>query len=162
VDEWFIRNVAEIQALRNPKSGTAIRFEDPNDPFPELGVSIRILDPGQPNGRYHSENQQEDFLVLAGEPTVLIDGEERQLRPWDFVHCPPGVNHIFVGAGEGPSAILMMGARKPEGEEKLHYPVSEMAARYDASAKQDTDEPEVAYSDWQRVFEPVDIDWPPA
>lgn len=159
--DWFIRNVADIQAFRSPYSGTAIRFEDEADPFPQLAVNIRILSPGRPNGRYHSENQQEDFLVLAGECLLLIDGEERKLRAWDFVHCPPGVDHIFVGTDE-PCAVLMMGVRLPEGQEELHYPVSEMAAPYDASSSEDTGSPEVAYSDWERVYEPVDFDWPPS
>jgi uncharacterized cupin superfamily protein len=162
VADWFIKNVADLQAMKHEKTGTAIRFEDPDDLFPQLGISIRILEPGKPNGRYHSENQQEDFLVLSGECLVLIDGEERRLRTWDFVHCPPGVGHIFVGGGEGPCVVLMLGARLPEGQEDLHYPVSELAARYDASSKEDTHDPAVAYSDWERVFEPVEVDWPPA
>jgi uncharacterized cupin superfamily protein len=94
------------------------------------------LEPGQPNGLYHSENQQEAFLVLSGECRLLVDGEERLLGPWDFFYCPPGTEHIFVGAGDEPCAILMAGARLAE--EHLHYPVSELAARYGASVGEET------------------------
>ena len=48
----------------------------------------------------------------------------------------PGTEHIFVGAGDGPCVILMAGTRTPD--EQLHYPVSELAARYGASADEET------------------------
>jgi uncharacterized cupin superfamily protein len=118
---------------------------------PELGAAssltssyVRVLQPGQPNCLYHSESLQEDFLVLAGECVLLVDGEERPLRAWDFVHCPAGTEHVFVGAGDGPSVILMAGARDPE--EKLLYPASELAKRYGASAETETASPEEAYA----------------
>jgi uncharacterized cupin superfamily protein len=109
---------------------------------------------GQPNALYHSENQQEAFLVLSGECKLLVEGEERLLRPWDFFHCPAGTEHIFVGAGDGPSTILMVGARVKD--EKLHYPVSELAARYGASVSEETSDPEQAYagSDEPRLERP--------
>ena len=37
---------------------------------------------------YHRENDQEDFLVLAGEALAIVEGEERPLRQWDFVALP--------------------------------------------------------------------------
>ena len=111
--------------------------------MPLLGVKLRVLEPGQPNGLYHSENQQEAFLVLSGECRLLVEGEERVLRPWDFFHSPPGTEHIFVGAGDGPCVILMAGARLEN--ELLHYPVSGLAARYGASVEQET-------SDFKQVY----------
>ena len=117
-----------------------------------------MIEPGQPNGRYHAESAQEDFLVLHGECIAIVEGEELRLRAWDFLHCPPGTNHILVGAGDGPCAILMTGAR---GEEHtVHYPVSEVAAKYDASAREDTSVPSEAYADWGREYEPAEWDWP--
>ncbi len=103
------------------------------------------MEPGRPNCRYHSEPVQEDFLVLFGECLVILEGEERPLRQWDFVHCPAGTEHVFVGAGEGPSAVLMIGSRR---EDRAHYPVNDLAASYDASVKTPTDDPAEAYADW--------------
>lgn len=140
-DGWFVVNVRDARwataenAERKPP-GSDCRFESRELPFPQVGIKIRVLEPGQPNGLYHSENQQEDFLVLAGECRLLVEGEERLLGAWDFVHCPPGTAHIFVGAGDGPCAILMVGARLED--EELHYPVSELAARYGASVEEET------------------------
>lgn len=74
----------------------------------------------------------------------MIEGEERRLRAWDFVHCPPWVEHVFVGAGDGPSVVLMVGARR-DGI-GIRYPVSDAAARHGASVEVETPRPEVAYA----------------
>jgi uncharacterized cupin superfamily protein len=74
--------------------------------FPMLGMSIQVLTPGEPNSMYHWETEQEDFLVLSGEALLIVEGQERPLRQWDFVHCPPETRHVFVGAGNGPCVIL--------------------------------------------------------
>jgi uncharacterized cupin superfamily protein len=99
--DWFVVNVRDARWRRHETFGASCRFETPQTPFDQLGVNIRVLQPGEPNCLYHSENLQEDFLVLAGECLLLVDGEERPLQAWDFVHCPPGTEHVFVGAGDG-------------------------------------------------------------
>ena len=109
---WFVLNVGEAMWLtteggEKKRSGSECAFETPMAEFAQLGVRIHVLPPGEPNGCYHAENQQEDFLVLSGECTLLVEGEERTLRAWDFFHAPAGTEHIFVGAGDGPCAILM-------------------------------------------------------
>jgi uncharacterized cupin superfamily protein len=83
-----------------------VRLREPGVLFPQLGINLRVLEPGQPSNLYHSENQQEAFLVLSGECRLLVEGEERLLRPWDFFHSPAGTEHILVGAGDGPCVIL--------------------------------------------------------
>jgi uncharacterized cupin superfamily protein len=158
--DWFVVNVEDATAMSHEKGGIAVAFESPEDRFPDIGVNIRVLQPGQPNGKYHSENVQEDFLVLGGECIAILDGEERPLRAWDFVHCPAGTEHIFVGAGDGPCTILMVGGRRAD--KSLLYPVCEAAARYGASAAETTTEPARAYADWDRTFTPVEVPWPPA
>jgi uncharacterized cupin superfamily protein len=102
---------------------------------------------------------QEDFLVLYGECIAIVDDKELPLRQWDFFHCPPGTEHIFVGAGDGPCAVLMIGSRR---EEAFHYAVSEAAARYGASVTKETDDPEEAYADWRAEGPdtPVANPWP--
>ena len=147
-DGWFVVNVRDTQWLTSENgekqsSGSECGFESREFWFRQFAIRIHVLEPGEPNGLYHREAQQEAFLVLSGECRLLAEGEERLLRPWDFVHSPPGTDHIFVGAGDGPCAILMVGARL--GDEGLVYPVSELAARYGASAKEETSDPDQAY-----------------
>jgi uncharacterized cupin superfamily protein len=147
-DGWFVVNVRDAQWLTSENgekqpSGSECSFESQEFWFRDFGFRLHVLPPGQPNGLYHSESQQEAFLVLSGECRLLVEGEERLLRPWDFFHSPAGTEHIFVGAGDGPCVILMAGARTED--EQLHYPVSELAARYGASADEETSDPRQAY-----------------
>jgi uncharacterized cupin superfamily protein len=158
-DGWFVLNLADVLAVRNEeKGGAAYAIEPRERPFSDLGVNVRVLWPGEPNALYHSEGVQEGFLVLTGECTLIVEEEERALRPWDYFHCPADTRHVIVGAGDGPCAILMIGAR-PE-VETLRYPVSEVAAKYGASAAKETDEPDEAYADWPGEYRPVRLPWP--
>src|SRR5262245_42594803 len=130
-------------------TGSACAFESKEHSFPQLGINVSVIEPGEPNCLSHSESQQEAFLVLSGECRLLVEGEERLLRPWDFFHCPAGTEHVFVGAGDGPCVILMAGARTED--EQLLYPVSELAARYGASAEEETPDPKQAYAPFERA-----------
>jgi hypothetical protein len=57
------------------------------------------------------------------------------------------VPHTIVGAGSGPSAILAIGARIDSvGENWGGYPYSEPAMKHDASAEEETTDPNVAYA----------------
>src|SRR5207248_5548438 len=132
---WFVVNVRDSRWMRHEIFGGGCRFEGPEAEFSEYGINIRVLQPGQPACLYHGESAQEDFLVLVGECLLVVEGEERPLQTWDFVHCPPETAHVFVGAGDGPCAILMVGTRDPN--EKLLYPVSEVAGKYGASADEE-------------------------
>lgn len=148
MDEPFIINVADATTLSHPARASQIRLEPEGVEWPDTGVNIQIMQPGKPNCRYHSEPVQEDFLVLHGECIAIVEGEERPMRQWDFLHCPAGTNHVFIGAGDGPCAVLMIGSRR---ENAAHYPVNELATKYDASASADTDDPEEAYADWRQI-----------
>jgi uncharacterized cupin superfamily protein len=145
---WFVVNVRDAAWLTSEggnrqASGAECTFESGTAEFEQLGIRLHVLPPDESNGLYHHEDKQEDFLVLAGECVLLVEGEERRLRAWDFVHCPPGTDHIFVGAGDGPSVILMVGAR---GEDwNVLYPVSALAARHGASVDEETSDPRRAY-----------------
>ncbi len=143
-DGWFVVNVSDAAWVTAPSGNSACFFENREAEFEQLGINVRVLVPGKPNGRYHSESIQEDFLVLAGECVLLVEEEERRLKAWDFVHCPPGTNHIFVGAGDSPCVILMVGNREPGAT--LHYPRSELALRYGAGVETPTDSAEEAYA----------------
>ena len=144
-DGWFVANVRDMAWMTNPVLGDVCVFSESDEaPFPELGYTIAVLAPGQSGGRYHREDNQEDFLILQGECIALIEGEERLLRTWDFVHCPAGTEHAFVGAGDGPCVIFMSGSR--DHPHSAVYPRSELALRYGAGVEQETDQPREAYA----------------
>jgi uncharacterized cupin superfamily protein len=147
-DGWFVVNVRDAEWWTSETFGSGCGFESRDFQFPQLGINLSVLEPGEPNCLYHSESQQEAFLVLSGECRLLVDGVERLLRPWDIFHCPAGTEHVLVGAGGGPCVILMAGARLED--EQLLYPVSELAARYGASAEEETPDPKQAYARFER------------
>jgi uncharacterized cupin superfamily protein len=151
---WFVLNAREARWRDRPRRGKSLPFEGPLD-FPQIGITVYVLGPGEPIGMYHWEADQEDFLVLSGEALLLVEGQERPLRQWDFVHCPPHTNHIIIGAGEGLCAVVAVGARERQreaGEDWGGYPVGELAARHGASVERETNDAEEAYA---RFPEPV-------
>jgi uncharacterized cupin superfamily protein len=146
---WFAVNVRDAAWVHGGSFGDACVFEGDAVPFAQVGYTLAVLAPGQPSALYHREGSQEDFLVLAGECLLLVEGEERPLRAWDFVHCPAGTEHIFVGAGDGPCVIFMAGARGGDPEENL-YVRSELALRHGAGVETDTKISREAYAPFDR------------
>ncbi len=139
---WFVLNAADADWLTGP-FGAYTRFER-DVRFERIGVNIGVLEPGQPACWYHEEDEEEDFLVLRGDALLLVEGEERRLRQWDFVHCPPWTAHVFVGAGTAPCTILALGGRSGGG---VLYPVHELALRHRAGVRRATTSPREAYAD---------------
>ena len=154
-DGWFVLNVREAAWMLHDVFGARCGFEadgriaDERPELevryhPQLGFKLHVLQPGKPSTLYHRESNQEDFLVLRGECLLIVEGQERRLRTWDFFHCPPNTTHSFVGAGDEPCVILMVGARTGRGT--ILYPRDEVALRHGAGVEQDTPSPRQAYS----------------
>jgi uncharacterized cupin superfamily protein len=148
---WFVVNARETVWVHIDELGSACFFEGEDARFPQLGINLNVVHPGQPSSMYHRENRQEDFLVVSGECLLIVEGEERPLKAWDFVHCPAETDHVLVGAGTGPCVFVAVGARGPGG--RVHYPVSEAALKHGAGVEEATDEPGQAYARFER---PVD------
>ncbi len=145
-DGWFVVSIPEAPWVTNDMLGAACIFEGDQAPFPDIGYTIAVLQPGQAGGRYHHEANQEDFLVLAGECLLLVEGEERPMRAWDFAHFPPNTEHAVVGAGHGPCVIFMTGARQGWPDKGIVYPRSELALRHGAGVEIETTRPAEAYA----------------
>lgn len=139
---WFVLNAKEAEWTESPHFGSFVDFQG-DVRFDQFGLNLHVLQPGQPACKYHSEAHQEGFLVLNGTCRLLVNGEERALKAWDYFHCPPGTEHVFVGGEEGPCTILMVGSRI--GDSHLNYPKNALAAKYGASAEETTPDPRVAY-----------------
>ena len=143
---WFVLNMRDAVWRhadgRGALSVIADDFEGERQ-FEQLGVNPFVLRPGEAMAMYHWEADQEDFLVLSGEAVLIIEGEERQLRAWDFVHCPPNTKHTIIGAGSGPCLVIAIGARE---RDSLGFTVDEVAKRHGASVEEDTTDGGVAYA----------------
>lgn len=143
--DWYVVNAREGEWRdRGPRG--RVKELVPDETM-QVGVNLFVLEPGQPMSMYHWENDQEGFLVISGEPLLIVEDEERPLRPWDYVHCPVSVPHTIVGAGSGPSVILAIGAREHQaGAEWGAYPYSDVAMKHDASPEEATAKAEEAYA----------------
>ena len=143
---WFVVNARDARWRVSEGRGVSCIFEGEPE-FPQLGIQLARLAPGEPLSMYHWEADQEDFLLLSGEALLIIEGEERPLRQWDFVHCPAGAKHTIVGAGERPCLVLAVGARdRSVGPDWGGYSVDEAALRHGAGVERETTKPKEAYT----------------
>ncbi|MFZ0341355.1 MAG: cupin domain-containing protein [Gaiellaceae bacterium] len=157
---WYVRSVRDGKWWDYGPAGFATELVDDDDP--QVGVNLFVLGPGQPMAMYHWEADQEGFLVLSGEALLIVEDEERPLRPWDYFHCPPSVRHTIVGAGSGPAVVLALGAREHAHGDWGGYPRSGVAMKHDASTEEETTDPEVAYARFpRRVAAVFREDWLP-
>jgi uncharacterized cupin superfamily protein len=149
---WFVMNARDARWIERPGLGhnlplTGLDEHESETFFPMLGMSIRVINPGEPSATYHWETEQEDFLVLSGEAVLIVEGQERRLKQWDFVHCPPEARHAFAGAGDGPCVLLCASSRQFQKDGPWgFYCADETAARYNASSPEDTQDGAVAYA----------------
>ena len=108
---WFVVNARAAPWWYREGRGAYSELEG-KPGFKQLGFSAVTLSPGEAMAMYHWEVDQEDFLVVSGEALVVIEVEERPLRAWDFVHCPPATKHVIAGDGDGPRVVIAIGARQ--------------------------------------------------
>jgi uncharacterized cupin superfamily protein len=146
---WFVLNAREAPWFVRNGRGFLCEFEsvDGRCDFEQLGINITVLRDGEPMSMYHWEADQEDFLLVAGEAIAIVEGEERRLRAWDFLHCPAGTPHTIVGAGPEACVIVAVGARgRSTGPDWGAYTLDDAASRLGAGVDEETADPEVAYA----------------
>jgi uncharacterized cupin superfamily protein len=153
-DGWYVLNARDARWRQRETFGRVcmLEAEPVGEIFADHGFHVAVLQPGEANGRYHRESIAEDFLVVSGECVLLIEEQERRLRQWDFVHCSPGANHIFIGAGDRPCVLVMSSGRRPDST--IVYPVSELATAHGVGVAEDTDAPAEAYAGFERRIGP--------
>ena len=154
---WYVLNLRDASWASTKGVGAWVGFGADDVPQ-QIGAGVHVLWPGDAPGRYHAESDQEGFLVLSGECILIVEGEERRLRQWDYFHCPPGTAHITVGAGDELCAIFMLGARTPG--KLLDYIPDPAAAKHGVAVKERTDSSREAYADQDRTQTPVKAPWP--
>lgn len=149
-DGWFVLNAREARWYHGPGRSAICEFEgefEGEQDFLQLGINLNVLRPGEPMAMYHWEADQEDFLVLAGEALLIVEGEERPLRTWDFVHCPAETKHVIVGSGDASCIVLAVGARDHStGPDWGGYTVDEGALRHGAGVERETTDQSQAYA----------------
>ena len=78
-----------------------------------FGLNAIVLQPGE-RGRIHAhEHQEEVYLVLEGTLTLVIEGEERELGPYDAARVAPAVRRQLVNGGNERLVVLAIGGATP-------------------------------------------------
>jgi uncharacterized cupin superfamily protein len=144
-DGWYVLNARDARWYYVAGRGAFCDFEGDQD-FPQLGINVQALGPGEAMAMYHWEADQEDFLVVSGDALLIIEGEERPLRAWDFVHCPPNVQHTILGAGDGCVVVAVGSREHQDGPGWGGYTVDDVALRHEAGVEQETTVPDEAYA----------------
>ena len=147
---WYVLNMRDAEWRHADGRGAvcvvADDFEGWRRGADQLGFNPFVLQPGEPNSMYHWEADQEAYLVVCGEAVLVIEGKERPLRRWDFVHLPPRTKHVLIGSGTGPCVVVAVGAREHDGHpDSLGFTADETARRFGASVDKDTLDGGVAY-----------------
>jgi uncharacterized cupin superfamily protein len=127
---WFVLNARDALWLHNDMRAVCRFSGEGAAHFDDLGIGLYWIQPGKPMSLYHHEAGQEDFLLLRGHGTLIVEGQERALEPWDLFHCPARTPHTIVAVGDEPALILAVGARKERGSAR--YPVEPAAIRHGA------------------------------
>jgi uncharacterized cupin superfamily protein len=141
---WFVVSAREARWLHNDMRAWCRFGGEGEAHFDDLGVGLFWLEPGRPMSLYHHEAGQEDFLVLRGRATLIVEGQERALGPWDFVHCPPRTAHTIVAAGDEPVLVFAVGARRERGSAR--YPVEPLAIRHGAGVPDENTSAQETYA----------------
>jgi uncharacterized cupin superfamily protein len=135
--DWSVRNVRDLTWTENLTGVYCDLLQGGEDAAEEFAINLNVLGRGQPMALYHYEAHQEGFLVLRGECELIVEGESVLMRQWDYFHCPAGVPHVIVGAGDAPALVLAVGSRVGGGG--ATYPPEPLAARYGASTDDEHD-----------------------
>jgi uncharacterized cupin superfamily protein len=157
---WWVLNARDARWIKRDGRGWSVPFTGWTDEeaevfYPLLGVNLVVLEPGQPLSIYHQETDAEGFVVVAGEALLIVEGQERALRQWDYVHTPVGCSHTIIGAGDDRCVIVAAGSRVNIGKENWgSYTVDETAQRHNAGVEEETPDAQIAYSRW-KPSEPV-------
>jgi mannose-6-phosphate isomerase-like protein (cupin superfamily) len=74
-----------------------------------FGINLLLFEPRE-RARIHShEHQEEVYIVLAGELTLVIEGVEHVLGPRRAARVPPNVRRQLVNAGSPRLVLLALG-----------------------------------------------------
>ncbi|MGH2970774.1 MAG: cupin domain-containing protein [Gaiellaceae bacterium] len=155
---WFVLNARDAEWI-DCDLGKFCNFEPEGGRFEELGINLNVLAPGEPMTMYHREYEQEDFLVLDGDCLLIVEGEEHPMKQWDLFHCPPGIAHAIVGAGDRPSVALAVGARG--GDDRTVYPADPVAQKHGAGVTAETTSAKEAYAGYTFPRGPYQEGWLP-
>ncbi len=96
-------------ARLDPASGERFQLLRRELGVTSFGINLIVLAPRQ-RGRIHAhEHQEEVYIVLEGELTLVVEGAERVLGPMQAARVGPAVRRQLVNAGTQRLVLLALG-----------------------------------------------------
>jgi uncharacterized cupin superfamily protein len=74
-----------------------------------FGINLLRLEPGQRSRVHRHKAQEEVYVVLDGELTLVTEDGERRLGRFEAVRVGPQERRQLVNAGDGPLRLLALG-----------------------------------------------------
>lgn len=101
----------------------------------QFGVHIEILPPGSGSSFRHWHEAEDEMMVMLEGEVVLIEDEERILRPGDVVCWPAGlpVAHCLRNRSDRPARYLIVGTRAEW--DRYHYPDHDLVTTRDGKTR---------------------------
>lgn len=126
--QMLIRNFNEVpreRVLRPPLYDTEAASLSKGTVAKKLGAGFDILAPGQIGCPYHFHYAQEEmFVILQGEGTLRVAGEQVPVKAGDTIFIPAGPDyaHHLVNTSDAPLHYLSISTQ--ERPEVCEYPDS--------------------------------------
>ena len=87
-----------------------------------LGINLIVLQPGQAGRIHRHERQEEVYLVLEGELSLLLEGEERVVPANGLARVAPDIRRQLVNRRPRRLVLLALGgAVEHEGRDGVAY-----------------------------------------
>jgi mannose-6-phosphate isomerase-like protein (cupin superfamily) len=108
-------NLREIEdSVGGRVEGVEGRFARKHLDSRDLGISLFRYAPGFRSETGHKHREQEEaYVVVAGDGRMLVDGQVIDLRQWDVVRVAPETVRA-VEAGPSGLELIAIGGPKPE------------------------------------------------
>ena len=102
-------NESDLQ-YRSGDSGVKYLFRGP-----KIDWGVLRLKPGETLGHHYHERIEETFYFPAGEPKMIVNGQEFRVRTGDAFRLDPGdVHDIINDTGEPVDAVFIKSSYDPQ------------------------------------------------
>jgi quercetin dioxygenase-like cupin family protein len=88
-----------------------------------FGMNVVEIPAGEqiPEHDESDRDHEEVFVVLAGSPTLVVDGREYDAPEGTFARLDPPLRRTVVNRGDGIAAVLIVSAPRTSGYEPLEW-----------------------------------------
>lgn len=75
-----------------------------------FGINQMVLQPGQRSRIHRHKRQEEVYLVLEGQLSLIVEGEESTLSAGELIRVAPAIRRQLINRGPDRLLLLALGA----------------------------------------------------